>query len=144
LFRHGLRISELVGLKWDAVLWNSRKINITRSKNGLSGVHPLQQDEYDKLLKLKGGMTSNFIFTSERGEKLKEQAITKLIQRLGQQSELGFPVHPHQLRHACGYHLANQGMTTRDIQAYLGHKNIQNTEKYTILSSERFDLFGWD
>lgn len=147
LFRHGLRISELVDFKWDAILWNDRKININRSKNGLSGVHPLLKDEYEKLLELKQDKTyptSNYIFTSERGEQLKEQAITKLIQRLGEKTDFGFPIHPHQLRHACGYHLANQGATTKDIKVYLGHKNIQNTEKYTALSSKRFDNFNWE
>lgn len=144
LFRHGLRISELVNLKWDAILWNDKEIYINRSKNGESGVHPLQEDEYEKLLKLKSDATSNYIFSGERGEQLKEQAITKLIQRLGEKADLGFPVHPHQLRHACGYHLANQGMTTRDIQVYLGHKNIQNTEKYTkIDAKERFKIIKW-
>lgn len=130
LFRHGLRISELCDLKWDAILWKEKKININRSKNGLNGVHPLRHDEYEKLLDLRHDSTiktSNYIFTGERGEQLKEQAITRLVKRLGEKSILGFPVHPHQLRHACGYHLANQGMTTRDIQMYLGHKNIQNT-----------------
>ncbi|MBW4462450.1 MAG: tyrosine-type recombinase/integrase [Nodosilinea sp. WJT8-NPBG4] len=35
------------------------------------------------------------------------------------------------LGHSCGYHLAEQGMPTRDIQVYLGHKNIQHTVRYT-------------
>lgn len=147
LFRHGLRISELCDLKWDAILWKEKKIYINRSKNGLSGEHPLKDDEYEKLLDIRHSnniKSSNYIFTGERGEQLKEQSITRLIKRLGEKSMLGFPVHPHQLRHACGYHLANQGATTRDIQAYLGHRNIKNTEKYTALNCSRFELFDWD
>ncbi len=58
-------------------------------------------------------------------------------------SDLAFPVHPHMLRHACGYKLANDGHDTRAIQHYLGHKNIQHTVRYTELSSDRFKEF-WD
>jgi hypothetical protein len=45
-----------------------------------------------------------------------------------------FPIHPHMLRHACGFKLANDGQDTRALQHYLGHKNIQHTVRYTELS----------
>ena len=60
--------------------------------------------------------------------------VRKLVQRGGQEAKLPFPVHPHMLRHACGYKLANDGHDTRAIQHYLGHRNIQNTVRYTQLS----------
>jgi site-specific recombinase XerD len=56
----------------------------------------------------------------------------------GSAAELGFKAHPHMLRHACGFALANKGHDTRALQAYLGHKNIQHTVRYTELSSDRF------
>jgi integrase len=49
--------------------------------------------------------------------------------------------YPHMLRHACGYALANKGHDTRALQAYLGHKNIQHTVRYTELSPARFKDF---
>jgi integrase len=52
-----------------------------------------------------------------------------------------FPIHPHMLRHGCGYALANAGHDTRALQAYLGHKNIQHTVRYTELSPTRFKDF---
>ena len=61
-----------------------------------------------------------------------------LIQRLGKAAEMPFAVHPHMLRHACGYKLANDGHDTRAIQAYLGHRNIQNMTRYTALAPQRF------
>ena len=67
----------------------------------------------------------------------------KLIARTGEGSEFPFSVHPHMLRHACGYKLANDGQDTRAIQHYLGHKNIQHTVRYTELSCDRFQEF-WD
>jgi len=54
---------------------------------------------------------------------------------------LGFPVHPHMLRHACGFALANKDHHTRALQAYLGHRDIQHTVRYTELSPDRFRDF---
>jgi integrase len=45
-----------------------------------------------------------------------------------------FPIHPHMLRHACGFKLANDGHDTRALQHYLGHKNIQHTVRYTEMA----------
>ena len=70
--------------------------------------------------------------------------VRKLVQRGGQEAKLPFPVHPHMLRHACGYKLANDGHDTRAIQHYLGHRNIQNTVRYTQLSAPRFKDFWKD
>jgi len=64
-----------------------------------------------------------------------------LIARLGERAGMPFPIHPHMLRHACGYKLANDGIDTRALQAYLGHRNIQNTTRYTALAPDRFKGF---
>jgi type 1 fimbriae regulatory protein FimB/type 1 fimbriae regulatory protein FimE len=60
-----------------------------------------------------------------------------MIKRLGQ-GLFDFPIHAHMIRHACGYYLANRGTDTRTIQDYLGHRNIQNTERYTQLAPGKF------
>ena len=64
-----------------------------------------------------------------------------MVERAGAVAELGFKAHPHMLRHACGFALANKGHDTRALQAYLGHKNIQHTVRYTELSPDRFKDF---
>ena len=87
---------------------------------------------------------SPFIFTSERGAPFTTAGFRKLVSRLGVEAKLEFPVHPHMLRHACGFHLANRGVDTRSLQAYLGHKNIQHTVRYTELSPTRFKGFWHD
>jgi hypothetical protein len=61
-----------------------------------------------------------------------------MVARLGVAAKLGFKAHPHMFRHACGFQLANQGTDTRTLQAYLGHRNIQHTVRYTELSPTRF------
>jgi site-specific recombinase XerD len=65
----------------------------------------------------------------------------RLIQRLGEAAKMPFPIHPHMLRHACGFKLANDGHDTRALQHYLGHKNIQHTVRYTEMTPDRFKDF---
>ena len=70
--------------------------------------------------------------------------VRKMIARAGEVAKLAFPIHPHMLRHACGYKLANDGHDTRSLQQYLGHKNIQHTVRYTELAPDRFKNFWRD
>jgi site-specific recombinase XerD len=84
---------------------------------------------------------SPFVFTSERGVPFTTAGFARMIERAGAKAKLGFKAHPHMLRHACGYKLANDGHDTRALQAYLGHKNIQHTVRYTELSPNRFKDF---
>ena len=65
----------------------------------------------------------------------------RLIQRLGEAAKMPFPIHPHMLRHACGFKLANDGHDMRALQHYLGHKNIQQTVRYTEMAPDRFKDF---
>ncbi len=64
-----------------------------------------------------------------------------MIERAGETANLGFKAHPHMLRHATGFALANAGHDTRSLQSYLGHRNIQHTVKYTELAPTRFRDF---
>jgi type 1 fimbriae regulatory protein FimB/type 1 fimbriae regulatory protein FimE len=144
MFRHGLRAGEACLLKWDAVMVDERSISITRLKGSESGVHRLQPDELEVLQRLREQYPGNYyLFVGERGEKLTTGAIAKIIQRAGELANLPLPVHPHMLRHSCGYYLAEQGLPTRDIQEYLGHKNIQHTVRYTAANPARFDRIQW-
>ena len=67
-----------------------------------------------------------------------------MIERLGVAAGFDFPVHAHMLRHATGYKLANDGQPTRSLQDYLGHRNIQNTTRYTELVPTAFKDFWKD
>jgi type 1 fimbriae regulatory protein FimB/type 1 fimbriae regulatory protein FimE len=141
-FRHGLRAAELVDLRWDQVdLGRNACLHVRRVKNGMPSVHPLQGDEMRALRELKRSADSPFVFVSERGTPFTRAGFAKMVTRLGQEAKFKFGVHPHMLRHACGYALANRGHDTRALQAYLGHKNIQHTVRYTELSPTRFKDF---
>ena len=81
------------------------------------------------------------VFVSERGGPISPIGFHRLVQRLGEAAEMPFPIHPHMLRHACGFKLANDGHDTRALQHYLGHKNIQHTVRYTEMAPDRFKDF---
>ena len=84
---------------------------------------------------------SSFVFVTERGAPFTTAGFARMMERAGEAADIGLKVHPHMLRHACGYALANAGHDTRALQAYLGHKNIQHTVRYTELAPTRFKDF---
>ena len=89
----------------------------------------------------RAGIQVAFVFTSKRGSPFTTAGFARLVERAGVAAKLGFGAHPHMLRHACGFALANRGHDTRALQAYLGHKNIQHTVRYTELAPDRFKDF---
>jgi integrase len=137
-FRHGLRASEVCELQWSDVQFDSGLIYIRRAKGGTPATHPLLGDELRALRALRRESKSPYVFVSERGAPFSVIGFRALVKRAGVSAGLPFLIHPHQLRHACGYALANKGTDTRTLQAYLGHKNIQHTVRYTELAPGRF------
>lgn len=144
-YRHGLRVSELVSLRWNAVALDQGRLHVDRLKDGVPSVHPLHGPEIRALRKLRRDTAdSPYVFNSERGGPLTDSSARKIVARAGQHAAIPFPVHPHMLRHATGYKLANDGHDARAIRHFLGHKNIQHTVRYTQLSSMRFQDFWRD
>ena len=121
------------------------RLHVRRLKDGVPSVHPLHGPEIRALRRLKRESPgSPYVLVSERAGPLSDSAVRKVVTRAGCTAGLPFPVHPHMLRHATGYKLANDGHDTRAIQHYLGHRNIQHTVRYTQLSSIRFREFWKD
>ena len=141
-YRHGLRVSELVDLRWDQVDFRTATLHVRRVKQGTPSTHPIVGDELRALRRLQREQDkSPFVFTSERGAPFGTAGFARMVERAGVEAKIGFKIHAHMLRHACGYALANRGHDTRALQAYLGHKNIQHTVRYTELSPNRFKNF---
>jgi len=126
-FRHGLR-AELVDLQWSQMDFPASRLHVRRVKQGTPATHPLAGAELRALRRLRReAPQSEFVFLSERGAPFSTAGFAKMVERAGVEPGLKFGVHPHMLRHACGYTLANAGHDTRSLQAYLGHKSIQHT-----------------
>jgi type 1 fimbriae regulatory protein FimE len=125
-FRHGMRISELLALQYCDLDLIEGRINISRLKNGFSTIHPLRFDEREAIERWtlqreswREAGTSDSLFISLRGRPLSRQQAYRIIRAAGEDAGTVTPTHPHMLRHACGYELAERGADTRLIQDYL-------------------------
>jgi type 1 fimbriae regulatory protein FimB/type 1 fimbriae regulatory protein FimE len=136
-FRHGLRNREVCDLRWWQINLDAGTIQVHRLKGNTPSTHTLYGDEIRALRKLRREFPgSDHVFVTERGGPFAESNFRMVVKRAAK--ELGMHAHPHQLRHACGYSLANQGRDTRGIQGFLGHKSINSTVIYTEMSVTRF------
>jgi type 1 fimbriae regulatory protein FimB len=140
MFRHGLRVSEAIGLRRDEVDLDHARLWIRRLKNGLAVEHPIAGDE---LRAIKRYLTIRrdalpWLFLSEREQPLTRQSVNYLIAMAAKRAGLP-PVHPHMLRHSCGFYLANRGCDLRLIQDYLGHRDPKHTAHYTRVAGSRFE-----
>jgi type 1 fimbriae regulatory protein FimB len=144
MFRHGLRVSEACAMKLDQVDTESRVLHVARLKGGLSTTQPLRSDELRAIsawLKERARIKpmSKAFFVSEQRKQMHRSTVNLLLITYSKAASLPLLAHPHMLRHACGFALADQGADTRLIQDYLGHRNIQHTVKYTATNPTRFE-----
>jgi type 1 fimbriae regulatory protein FimB len=144
MFRHGLRVTEACRLRLSQVDTDSRSLHVTRLKKGLSTTQPLRGDEI-RVIKIwlteraRMKPETDAFFVSERRGPLSRKTAWVMIRDYGRLANLPIDAHPHMLRHACGFALADQGADTRLIQDYLGHRNMQHTVMYTATNPARFE-----
>lgn len=149
-YRHGLRVSELIQLRWEQLDLKQGTIHVRRRKSGQASSHPLTGRELRVLRQHKltasnnGGLYDRYVFLSERGAPMTCHGFRKILSRAMEAADLEIKVHPHMLRHGTGYYLAAKGEDTRAIQHYLGHTNIKHTATYTALAPGRFNNFWED
>lgn len=139
MYRHGLRVSELIALRRADLDLTSGHLWVQRLKRGLSTSQPLAGDELRVLRRHLAGRADplSWLFLSERGQPLTRQAVNYLLTRIAARAGLG-AVHPHMLRHSCGHALAHAGRDLRLIQDYLGHRDPRHTARYTRTAAVRF------
>ena len=144
-YRHGLRASEIVVLRWDDIDLATGRLHVRRAKGGDASVHPMSARESRALRKLlREAPKSPYVFISERGAPLSVAGYQRMVARAGVAAKFTFLIHSHMLRHACGFKLANDGHDIRAIQAYLGHRSIMSTVRYMALTRDRFRNFWKD
>jgi site-specific recombinase XerD len=143
LYRHGLRASELCGMRRDDLSLEEARVWVSRLKNGRSTNRPLYGDELRALRRYLSSRTDTlpWLILNERGGQMTRHGVFYLIRMIAKRA--GLSAHPHTLRHSCGYALADRGVDVRVLQDFLGHRNIQHTTHYTRLSARRFEnLWG--
>jgi type 1 fimbriae regulatory protein FimB len=149
MFRHGLRVSELCGLKLSDVNLELRELHVRRCKGSDSGLHPFHNGESSVVAswlvereKLAPPADCDTFFISERRRPLSRVTVWLMIRQAAEAAGLEhLEIHPHMLRHSCGYSLVNRGIDIRGIQGYLGHRAISSTVRYTALDARRFAKF---
>ena len=145
MFRHALRVSEVISLRWEQIDLKQGLLHVCRLKNGLPSTHPLRGIELRAPRQLKRDYPdSPYVFISEHNAHLTARTVRHIVARAGERAQFNFPIHPHMLRHSTGFYLANQGQDKRAIQSYMGHANIKNNTIYTELSPQRFNSFWKD
>jgi integrase len=137
--RHGLRVSELVNLKRSAIDLDKARLQVSRLKGGVPTTHPLDGPTLRALRQLYRETGDNaYVFVSERGSPFTREGFQRIVERAGEAAGFDFGVHPHMLRHACGYRLANEGKDAFGIQGWMGHQSLSMTKEYVALSADRF------
>ena len=131
-------LSSTAGLQWFDVSFEDATLHIRRAKGGTTGSHPLRGDEKRALRALQRRAKGTWVFETERGGPFTVAGFASLIERAGEQANIGFKVHPHMLRHSAGYAAINAEVGVRDLQDFLGHRSINSTTRYTALANGRF------
>ena len=140
MYRHGWRVSEAIRLRQADLNLTRARVWIRRLKNGLSVEHPITGDELraiKRYLQTRDDVLP-WLFLSERRQPMTRQSVNYLIRAAARRAKLD-AVHPHMLRHTCGFYLANQGYDLRLIQDYLGHRDPKHTVHYTRVAGVRFE-----
>jgi len=140
MYRHGLRVSEAIGLRRDDINLDQARLWVRRLKNGLAVEQPITGDELRTIKRYLATRLDRlpWLFISERSQPLTRQSVNYLIATAAKHAGLP-PVHPHTLRHSCGFALANRGYDLRLIQDYLGHRDPRHTVHYTRIVGSRFE-----
>ena len=149
-FRHGMRASEVCGLRLGDVDTKAHEVVIRRLKQSLKTTQPMCDEPGHPLLserrvlrtwlteRAKRHHSDDYVFTSQKGGKLDRTAFWKMFRDVAERA--GLPKdkrHPHCLKHALGFSLVAANVNLASVRIALGHKNISSTVVYATPTDEQ-------
>lgn len=144
MYNTGVRVSELVNIKINDIDFENEKIRIMGKGSyerfvfyGDYAKEALNMYINGLRRKLLNGKTNDYLFLNKNGGKITTRGIAKIIDNIIKETSIKTKVSPHTLRHTFATHLLDNGCDLRSVQDMLGHKNINTTEVYTHVTSER-------
>ena len=144
LFATGLRVSELVGLKFEQISFRQGVVRIIGKGNkerlvpvGEEAMSWLEAYMIQARKKLLGERQCDYLFVTNRGDGMTRQAFWHIIKRHAKKAGISKVLSPHTLRHAFATHLLNHGADLRVVQLLLGHADLSTTQIYTHIARER-------
>jgi len=144
LYATGLRVSELIGLKFAQISFRQGFVRVM-GKGGKERLVPVGEQAMDWLEQYMVGARKDilasrqcdFLFVTKRGSGMTRQAFWHIIKRYAKKAGINKALSPHTLRHAFATHLLNHGADLRVVQLLLGHSDLSTTQIYTHIAQER-------
>jgi integrase/recombinase XerC len=154
LYSCGLRVSELVGLDWNAIDANLEVVRV-RGKGNKERIVPIGRKALEALDRYRAQIlalvvpkrryslpslsssASLPVFLNTRGERLTTRSVARLVAGYARDCGIALKTSPHALRHTFATHLLDAGADLRAIQELLGHSSLSTTQKYTHVNLDR-------
>ena len=144
LYACGLRISELLSVEYNSVIFPEGIVRVIGKRNK-ERIVPIGSSALEHLKTYLGdvrpdlaakGKSRNILFLNSRGNKMSRMGFWKILRKYVQLANLSIEIHPHTFRHSFATHLLEGGADLRSVQEMLGHSDISTTQLYTHIDRE--------
>ncbi len=149
-YRHGMRASEVCGLKLTHLDMKNEQVEVNRVKGSLRTVQPVPQHKgnnrafFDEVRVLKAYLAeriedgSGYLFLSQKGGALTTTQFYRIVRDIALAAGIApEKAHPHSLKHSRCTNLIANGVNLMEVRQLVGHKSISSTVKYISVSDQQ-------